>query len=129
MAVKRCFDNFIGTLIAPHLGTAVNGNSQQTSKRKQIDQPHVFTAQMGHKVQRMMECRAKQTACHTHDRTEDTPPYKNTGILSGVVQVRHPGHTVSPLSVLIIFHFNRPDKIWQGKTPSGISEGVIFLQR
>ena len=70
MIVQNGIDDLIGTLIALHFGMPVNENRQQTAQRQQENQPHMLAADMGHKVQGVMESCANQTAHDAHDCTE-----------------------------------------------------------
>ena len=62
MTVQGSVDDLVGALVVLKLQKLVQAHSEQTAHRQQIDQPGIFSTDMGHKMQGMMESGADETA-------------------------------------------------------------------
>lgn len=98
MSGQNSLDDLIGSLIVFHARMPVNGNRQQTAQRQQEDQPHMFTADVRHEMQYMMEYSAQQTADHAHNHTQYAPAHHDFGIVLGPLKIFQTNHKGSLLS-------------------------------
>jgi hypothetical protein len=95
MSIQDRLDDLIGTFVSPHFGMPVNGHRHQTGNRQQENQPHVLTADMGHKMEGMMENCTQQTTNYAHNHAENTPSDHNFRVIFRTLKVFQTYHVIA----------------------------------